>query len=327
MPKSIYYREAPSVTIFLFAYNQEHFIEAACQSVLSQDYEKSIEIVFSDDCSQDNTFQIMTKMAEGYKGIHTLILNRNAKNLGLIGHVNLSYKLATGDLIFAAAGDDISLPSRVTENVKAYRLSKKLPMSLYSAVYEMSESGDVGEIRKPPYTNPPPIEVCATSPSIVIGAAHAWHRNVFDIFGDITELGAYEDLVIAYRSALFDGLVYIDIPLVAYRLNVGISQIKKIDNESVNKRVYIETLTRHNNIMLPVLRQRLKDSLLIDLENQSLVSKVKREISKEEVRFSILTKEKKPFEILRSYKSIFIKGFLVKTIVLVEISSFLLFIP
>ena len=152
MLKSTCYREAPKVTIFLFAYNQEDFIEAACRSVLSQDYEASMEIIFSDDCSQDDTFEIMTAIAESYEGIHTLILNRNSKNQGLINHVNLSYKLSTGDLIFAAAGDDISLPSRVTENVKAYRLSKKLPMSLYSAVYEMSESGDVGEIRKPPYT-------------------------------------------------------------------------------------------------------------------------------------------------------------------------------
>ena len=321
MLKSTCYREAPKVTIFLFAYNQEDFIEAACRSVLSQDYEASMEIIFSDDCSQDDTFEIMTAIAESYEGIHTLILNRNSKNQGLINHVNLSYKLSTGDLIFAAAGDDISLPSRVTENVKAYRLSKKLPMSLYSAVYEMSESGDVGEIRKPPYTKIPSIEVCAISPAIVIGAAHAWHRKVFDIFGKITELGAYEDLVIAYRSALLDGLVYIDIPLVAYRLNVGISQIKKIDNESVNKSVYIETLTRHNNIMLPVLRQRLKDSLLIDLENQSLVSKVKREISKEEIRFNLLTRETRHFEVLRNDKSFFIKVFLVKTWVTLKLKD------
>ncbi len=321
MPKSTYYREDPKITVFLFAYNQERFIEAACRSVLSQDYEKPIEIIFSDDYSQDNTFQVMTEIAEDYDGIHTLHLNRNSKNLGLINHINLSYRLSTGDLIIAAAGDDISLPSRVTENVKAYRQSKKLPMSLYSAVHEMSESGEVGQVRKPPYTKSPPIEVCATSPSIIIGAAHAWHRNVFNIFGDITELGAYEDLVIAYRSALLDGLVYIDLPLVAYRLDVGISQIIKIDNEVINKSVYIETLTRHNNIMLPVLRQRLKDSLLIELKNKFLVNNIKREISKEEIRFSLLTREKKLFEVLRSYKSLFIKAFLLKTWVTLKLEG------
>lgn len=319
MSTSIYYREAPKVTVFLFAYNQERFIEAACKSILSQDYDKPIEIVFSDDCSQDNTFQIMTEIAEHYTGVHTLHLNRNSSNLGLINHINLSYELSTGDLIIAAAGDDISLPHRVTENVKAYRLSKKLPMSLYSSVYEMTEVGNIGNIRKPPYTKTPSIEVCAVSPAIVIGAAHAWHRKVFDVFGDIKELGAYEDLVIAYRSVLLDSLIYIDLPLVFYRLDVGISQIKRNDDEALKKNIYIETLIRHNKIMLPVLRQRLNDSLLMNLKSQSLIRSIKRKIMKEEVRSSLLKKEKSIFEVLRSYNSVFIKIFSIKSWVTLKI--------
>lgn len=313
MSKSIYYREAPKVTVFLFAYNQEHFIEAACQSVLSQDYDTPMQIIFSDDCSQDDTFTIMTAIAESYEGIHTLILNRNSKNLGLINHVNLSYKLSTGDLIFAAAGDDISLPSRVTENVKAYRLSKKLPMSLYSAVYEMSELGEVGKVRKPPYTKVPSVEVCATSPAIVIGAAHAWHRNVFDIFGEITESGAYEDLVIAYRSALLDGLIYIDLPLIQYRLDVGISQTKKYEKDGLSlHKLFIKIGIQHSNVMLPVLRQRLKDSLAKGMKEKYLFHIIKNEISKEELRLKFLSEEEKFIQLILSTNSTYLKLFLIK---------------
>ena len=308
-----YYREAPKVTVFLFAYNQEHFIEAACRSVLTQDYDKPMQIVFSDDCSQDDTFAIMTAIAEGYEGIHTLSLNRNSKNLGLINHVNLSYKLSAGDLIIAAAGDDISLPNRVTENVKAYRLSKKLPMSLYSAVHEMSASGEVGQVRKPPYTKSTPIEVCATSPAIVIGAAHAWHRNVFDIFGDITELGAYEDLVIAYRSVLLDGLVYIDLPLVSYRLDVGISQVQNGNKENLDDiSIYRRSIRRYTNIMLPVLAQRLKDSLLINDKDAYVIDLIKKEILKQEVDYKIIVEENNLIELLLNSKNPITKLLLIK---------------
>lgn len=313
MPKSSYYREAPSVTIFLFAYNQERFIESACRSVLAQDYDIPMQIVFSDDCSQDDTFVIMTAIAEGYKGIHTLILNRNANNLGLINHVNLSYKLSTGDLIVVAAGDDVSLPSRVTENVMAYRLSEKLPMSLYSAVYEMSESGEVGQVRKPPYTKPPPIEVCATSPSIVIGAAHAWHRKVFDIFGDITELGAYEDLVIAYRSALLNGLVYVDLPLVSYRLDVGISQNKRYMRDASGlDDLFIKIGIKHSIVMLSVLRQRMEDSLKIKPEKKNIYDVLRNTISKEKLRLKFLTEEQRFADLVFSAGSIYLKLFLIK---------------
>ena len=314
MPKSKYYREAPKVTIFLFAYNQECFIEAACQSVLSQNYDIPMQIIFSDDCSQDDTFAIMTAIAKGYEGIHTLVLNRNSENLGLINHVNLSYKLSTGDLIFAAAGDDISLPSRITENIKAYRVSERLPMSLYSAVYEMSKLGEVGKVRKPPYTEVPSIEVCATSPAIVIGAAHAWHRNVFDIFGDITELDAYEDLVITYRSALLDALVYIDLPLVAYRLDVGISQTINVSEENLDDMdVYRRRIRRYTKVMLPVLAQRLKDSLLINYKDAYVIDSIKKEILKQEVDYKIIVEERNFIEVLLDSKNSITKLFLIKT--------------
>lgn len=100
-----------------------------------------MQIIFSNDCSQDDTFEIMTAIAEDYEKVHALVLNRNPKNLGLVNHVNLSCKTFTSDLIFAAA---ISLLNRVSENVKTYRLIKNLPMSLYSLVYEISESGNIG---------------------------------------------------------------------------------------------------------------------------------------------------------------------------------------
>ena len=314
LQSEVYYREAPKTTVFLFAYNQESFIEAACRSVLAQDYAAPIEIIFSDDCSQDDTFAIMTAVAEDYKGIHTLILNRNVKNLGLINHVNLSYTLSTGDLIFAAAGDDISLPNRISENVKAYRLSEKLPMSLYSAVYEMSKLGEVGKVRKPPYTEVPSIEVCATSPAIVIGAAHAWHRNVFDIFGDITELDAYEDLVITYRSALLDALVYIDLPLVAYRLDVGISQTINVSEENLDDMdVYRRRIRRYTKVMLPVLAQRLKDSLLINDKDAYVIDSIKKEILKQEVDYKIIVEERNFIEVLLDSKNSITKLFLIKT--------------
>lgn len=326
LQSEVYYREAPKITVFLFAYNQESFIEAACRSVLAQDYAAPIEIIFSDDCSQDDTFAIMTAVAEDYKGIHTLILNRNVKNLGLINHVNLSHTLSTGDLIFAAAGDDISLPNRISENIKAYRLSEKLPMSLYSAVYEMIKSGEVGQVRKPPYTKVPSIKECATSPAIVIGAAHAWHRNVFDVFGDITELGAYEDLVIAYRSALLDGLIYIDSPLVAYRLDVGISQVQNVSEENLDDMdIYRRSVRRYTKIMLPVLNQRLKDSLLINDKDAYIIDSIKKELLKQEVDYRIIVEERNFIEVLLNSKNFMTRLFLIKIwlkLAIIKLSTF-----
>lgn len=288
--QSIHYRQAPTITIFLFAYNQESFIEEACLSILAQDYKSPIEIIFSDDCSQDRTFDIMTQIASSYEGIHNIVLNQNKKNLGLIGHVNLSYKLSKGDLIFAAAGDDISLPERVSKTIEIYCSSKKNPMSIYSSVYEIDKNSKLGNIRKPPFTESVTAEDCVFSSALIIGAAHAWHRNIFDFFGEIEEDRAYEDLVLAYRSALLDGLVYLDQPLVKYRVNVGISYQHMINNKNKQgKEKFINDSFHYNNIMIPVLNQRLKDTSKV-VGKDKLIKNITRAINRQDIHYNYLMK-------------------------------------
>ena len=77
----------PLVTFLLIAYNQEKYIEDACLAALSQKY-NFMEIIFSDDCSTDNTYKIMEGIVRRYTGPHKIILNRNDVNLGLIKHIN-----------------------------------------------------------------------------------------------------------------------------------------------------------------------------------------------------------------------------------------------
>jgi glycosyltransferase involved in cell wall biosynthesis len=50
------------VTFALFAYNQEKYIREAVEGALAQTYEP-LEIILSDDCSSDRTFETMREMA------------------------------------------------------------------------------------------------------------------------------------------------------------------------------------------------------------------------------------------------------------------------
>ncbi|MBK9785786.1 MAG: glycosyltransferase family 2 protein [Betaproteobacteria bacterium] len=109
----------PLVTFALFAYNQEKYIREAVVGALQQDY-SPIEIIISDDCSTDKTFEIIQELSEEYEGCAKIILNRNKKNVGLIGHINKVMDIASGELVIVAAKDDISLSDRVSKNVKFY---------------------------------------------------------------------------------------------------------------------------------------------------------------------------------------------------------------
>ena len=70
------HRNKPLVTFIVISYNQEAFIRDGVEGAFSQTY-SPLEIVLSDDCSRDRTFEIMQELAAAYRGPHRVILNRN----------------------------------------------------------------------------------------------------------------------------------------------------------------------------------------------------------------------------------------------------------
>jgi glycosyltransferase involved in cell wall biosynthesis len=106
------------VSIILTTFNQELFVKDALQSLLEQDYDE-LEIVVSDDASKDQTWQIVSSIATEYVGSKKIILNRNANNLGIGANYAKAFSLTSGDVVFSAAGDDVSLPTRCSESIAA----------------------------------------------------------------------------------------------------------------------------------------------------------------------------------------------------------------
>jgi len=209
------------VTFALLAYNQEKVIAEAVKGALSQSY-SPLEIIISDDCSTDRTFSVIQSTVKDYRGPHKrIILRRNETNLGMISHLNSVMKIAQGELIVAAAGDDISLPQRTGRIYEEYLRSNKRALSIFTNAVIIGENGvQKGLIYR---HSPSPLQL--TSHSLVrnlsgiAGCTHAWDRRIFDIFGPIPNDIYAEDMVLPFRSSLLGEIRYIDEPLVLYREN------------------------------------------------------------------------------------------------------------
>ena len=130
--------DKPLLTFVVLAYNQERFIREAVEGALAQTY-SPLEIILSDDCSPDQTFEIMQQMAAEYHGPHKIVLNRNETNQGIGGHVNRVMELTHGELIVMAAGDDISLPHRTQRLYGVWEDSGRKAMSVFSDLLHMDE--------------------------------------------------------------------------------------------------------------------------------------------------------------------------------------------
>lgn len=140
--------EKPLVSFLLLAYNQEQFIREAVEGAFSQTY-SPLEIILSDDCSSDQTFEIMREMARSYSGPHKIVLNRNTENLGLGAHYSTAMEITNGEIIAIAAGDDISLPWRTADTVQLMIENKDISC-VSMALYQFENRDQVPQIRRNP---------------------------------------------------------------------------------------------------------------------------------------------------------------------------------
>jgi len=95
----------PKVSVILPARNEANFIEKCLNSLVEQDYE-NYEIISVDDCSEDNTGQIIKKIAEkNPKVIHVLADPKPEKWMGKNWACFEGFKRATGELLLFTDAD------------------------------------------------------------------------------------------------------------------------------------------------------------------------------------------------------------------------------
>jgi glycosyltransferase involved in cell wall biosynthesis len=96
--------EQPLVTVITVTYNAARYVRDAIESVLAQDY-SNIEYIIGDDCSTDETWQIVS----GYRDPR-IRAYRNETNLREYPNRNKAIGLATGKYLIFIDGDDIIFP-------------------------------------------------------------------------------------------------------------------------------------------------------------------------------------------------------------------------
>jgi glycosyltransferase involved in cell wall biosynthesis len=231
----------PLVTFAVFAYNQEKFVREAVEAAFAQTY-SPLQIILSDDCSDDHTFNIMQEMAASYKGPHQITLNRNPVRRSIGGHFNTVVGMANGELIIIQAADDISLPQRTLISWEAWEKSERRATSLHTDFIQIDIDGrEIDPIFRIEEKYEPgqlvaqlvdPTTYVKTQKPILFGCTHAFSKSLFNTFGNLPDNITHEDDVIGFRSVLVNGLFYINERLVKYRLHDTNIFLQKNQNDS-----------------------------------------------------------------------------------------------
>ena len=99
-------KKSPVFSVVITAFNQENCISNTVDSVLSQSF-KDLELVIVDDCSSDNTPEILRKIAESDSRVK-LILHKENKSTFITRLDGI--RNTNGDFILFLDGDDAFFP-------------------------------------------------------------------------------------------------------------------------------------------------------------------------------------------------------------------------
>lgn len=98
--------QKPLLSVLIITYNQENFIEECLNGVLMQICDFKVEIIIANDCSKDNTDEIISRILKEW-GDNKIIkyLNRE-QNWGAMSNFIDAYNNCSGKYIALCEGDD-----------------------------------------------------------------------------------------------------------------------------------------------------------------------------------------------------------------------------
>lgn len=247
-------------SILLLTYNQEKFVADALNSILDQDYE-NLEIIISDDNSQDQTWGIIQDIVSNHPRKNQIILNKNTENLGVVGNYYKAFNLSSGHLIFTAAGDDISLPNRCSSCIDFWMKNGE-PDLVAADGFDMSIDGINLGIKKTDPLEKWDLEMWHKKRPYFFGASHMMTRKLISL-NTLDHNLPYEDQCFVLRGILLKGCYRIPKALVLHRRG-GVSQ----PSEKSTRKPKKDRLLRGVKEGYTELSQMLEDAKLLNKHHE-----------------------------------------------------------
>ncbi|GLI08708.1 glycosyl transferase family 2 [Paenibacillus tyrfis] len=119
----------PKVSVLIPTYNRPQYFEQALTSVLQQTY-KNIEIIVSDDSTNDDTLKLLEPYLKEHSHIHYY---KNEKNLGQFENDLKCMELASGEYINFLMDDDLFHPEKIEKMMHYFIHDRNQEISLVTS--------------------------------------------------------------------------------------------------------------------------------------------------------------------------------------------------
>ena len=171
------------ISICMCTYNGELYIKEQLESLINQTKLPN-EIIIYDDCSSDNTINIINEYAEKIKSI-SWIINVNEKNMGWKSNFAEAINKASGDYIFLCDQDDIWINNKVERMIEIISNREDIELLACNQIVKLEESGEI----KKKFKNDGKIEKISKDKYLTWtarpGCVFCFKRNIIEEFNKV----------------------------------------------------------------------------------------------------------------------------------------------
>lgn len=212
----------PTLSVAIPNFNHAQYLPRCLESILQQSVQP-FEILVLDDCSTDNSVEVIQAYARKHPHVR---LHRNEKNLGAVGNMNLGFHLAHGDYICSPSADDELVPGFIEKSLGLLALHPQAALSCTIAEWHDVGSGlkwhmGVGMAERPSYLSPDSLVRLGRQGKFLICTSSVILKRepLLGLGGYAPELGWHVDWFVTSVLAFRHGLCYIPKPLSNFYLH------------------------------------------------------------------------------------------------------------
>ncbi|MEZ4691519.1 MAG: glycosyltransferase [Ignavibacteria bacterium] len=260
------------VSVWMTAYNHGKYISACLDSVLNQKTDFDFEIVLGEDCSADNTREIVKEYADKYPGKFKLFLPE--KNIGMMEMDVATHGLCSGEYLALLNGDDYwTDESKLQIQVDFLEENKDAVMCYHKALVINDDTGYEFETVYPESGEELTAEFLlkgynpVMTPTVMV-------RNVVSIPEFYSGM-PYGDMLLYLLLSQKGKLRYIDRLMSVYRIHSnGQWQGETVYNNILKDLKFYEVMNKELNFkyddsIRKIFAQRYFDLILADIKNNN----------------------------------------------------------
>lgn len=216
--------DTPRISVVIITYNQSDLISRSVNSVLKQK-DFIYELIISDDCSTDNTWDIIKDFQNMYPD--KVKIYRNTQNLGIFKHIEKTWSYPAGDVIFYLAGDD-EFCDGVFEKTTSFILKEKIDFkneyfTIYLDYIKVYKNGFKKVYRNNLIKKYNPISLKIRN--LISNRTTGVSINVLRKFHYVQEIGIYTDGLIDIQTQIYSKKnYYIPFKGSIYYKKIGITK-------------------------------------------------------------------------------------------------------